>query len=57
MAIARADGEAEAAIERGGRVEIAHGVDDVIDAAGHGHITEMLLEVETKMRETLPCQA
>jgi hypothetical protein len=35
MAIARADGEAEAAIKRGGRVEIAHGMDDMVETAGH----------------------
>src|SRR6266853_1472966 len=34
--IAGADGEAEPAIKLGPRLEIAHGVDNVIKAAGHG---------------------
>ena len=37
MLVARADGEAELAIERRRRVEIAHGVNDVIEAASHDH--------------------
>ena len=36
VAVARADGEAEAAIERGGGVEIAHRMDDMVEAARHG---------------------
>jgi hypothetical protein len=36
--VAAADREAEAAIKRSRRVEIAHGVDDVVDTAGHGFI-------------------
>jgi hypothetical protein len=35
MAVARADGEAKAAIKLGRRVEIAHGMDYVIEAARH----------------------
>jgi uncharacterized linocin/CFP29 family protein len=35
MPVARADGKAEAAIKRGRRVEIAHGVNDVIETARH----------------------
>ena len=36
MAVARADLEAEPTIELLGRVEIAHGVDDVVETARHG---------------------
>ena len=35
MPVARADGEAEAAIKLRRRVEIAHGMDDMVEAAGH----------------------
>src|SRR5262249_37239901 len=35
MLVARADGEAEPTIELGRRLEIAHRMDDVVDAAGH----------------------
>ncbi len=36
VAVARADLKAEPAIKRGRRVKIAHGMNDVIEAAGHG---------------------
>jgi hypothetical protein len=35
VAIARTDGEAEATIKRSGRVEIAHGMNDMVEAARH----------------------
>ena len=35
MAVARADGEAKPPIEIGGRLEIAHGVNDMVEAARH----------------------
>src|SRR5262249_22333947 len=35
MAVARADGEAEPPIKFGGRVEVAHGMDHVVEPAGH----------------------
>src|SRR5713226_8936274 len=38
MPVARADGEAEPAIERGRGVEVAHGMDDMVEAAPH-HLT------------------
>ena len=36
VAVARADGEAHAAIEGRSGVEVAHGMDDMVEAAGHG---------------------
>jgi hypothetical protein len=39
MAIAAAYGEAEAFVKLPRRVEIAHGMDDMVDAAGHEHLS------------------
>ena len=44
MAIARADLKAEPRIERGGGVEVAHRMNDVVEAAGHS-VTTGLLEM------------
>jgi hypothetical protein len=43
MAIARADLKTETAIERGGCVEIAHRMDDVIEAAGHNRPSAVII--------------
>jgi phosphoribosylformimino-5-aminoimidazole carboxamide ribonucleotide (ProFAR) isomerase len=37
--VARAYGEAKSPIEIGGGIEVAHGVDDMIEAAGHRYDT------------------
>jgi hypothetical protein len=44
MAIPRSDSEARTAVEIGRGIEIADGVNDVVETAGHGHDRLGLLE-------------
>ena len=46
MPVAGADGEAEPPIESGGRVEIAHGMNDMVETARHSsnHVIAIIRE-------------
>ena len=57
VAVARADREAEAAIERGRRVEIAHGMDDMVEPTRHGAIMAHNTAKTNRSRERLDTRA